>query len=363
MIHRLAEEAGAGHCSDAYQPGQILAEFQIAVIAEFGNVQQDIIRPLRIVVDDVQIIQSLEEQLLLVGVFRQQIIVVILSEFQSRDHSLLQGGRRANGQKIMHLFRAVNDLRWGDDVPQAPAGDGIGLGEGRAGNGPLPHSRQRGKIGMSVRGIDDVLIDLVGDDIHIVLGGQRRNGLQLFTGKDLAAGIGGIAEHQCLGVLAEGVLQYIGIKPKIRRRQRHIDGLRAGKDGIRAVVLIERGENHNLVAGIGHGHHSGHHGFRAAAGGDNLAVGVDGAAHITGLLGGQRLPEILCAPGDGILVIAFVGRLSQTVKDLLGRFKIRKALRQVYRIVLKGYARHPANDGVGKAGSSFRKALHGRCLL
>ena len=78
-----------GHCSDAYQPGQILAEFQIAVIAEFGNVQQDIIRPLRIVVDDVQIIQSLEEQLLLVGVFRQQIIVVILSEFQSRDHSLL----------------------------------------------------------------------------------------------------------------------------------------------------------------------------------------------------------------------------------------------------------------------------------
>ena len=39
--------------------------------------------------DDVQIIQSLEEQLLLVGVFRQQIIVVILSEFQSRDHSLL----------------------------------------------------------------------------------------------------------------------------------------------------------------------------------------------------------------------------------------------------------------------------------
>ena len=81
MIHRLAEEAGTGHCSDAYQPGQILAEFQTAVIAEFGNVQQDIIRPLRIVVDDVQIIQSLEEQLLLVGVFRQQIIVVILSEF------------------------------------------------------------------------------------------------------------------------------------------------------------------------------------------------------------------------------------------------------------------------------------------
>ena len=69
MVHRLAEEAGAGHGPDAYQPGQILAEFQIAVIAEFGNVQQDIIRPLRIVVDDVQIIQSLEEQLLLVGIF------------------------------------------------------------------------------------------------------------------------------------------------------------------------------------------------------------------------------------------------------------------------------------------------------
>ena len=33
------------------------------------------------------------------GVFRQQIIVVFLSEFQSRDHRLLHRRRRADGQK------------------------------------------------------------------------------------------------------------------------------------------------------------------------------------------------------------------------------------------------------------------------
>ena len=208
-----------------------------------------------------------------------------------------------------------------------------------------------------------MFIDLVGDDIHIVLGSQCRDGLQLRTGKDLAAGVGGVAQHQRLGVLAKGVLQHIGIKVEIRRHQRYIDRLRAGENGVRAVVFIERGEDHHLVAGIRHGHHGSHHGLRAAAGGDDLAVGVDGTAHVMGLLGGQRLSESLRAPGDGILVIVLVGHLRQTVKDLLGRFKIRKALGQVHRVILKRYPRHPADDRVGKAGSSFRELLHSLCLL
>ena len=39
VVHRLPEEAGTGNSAHAYQPRQILAEFQIAVIAELGNVQ------------------------------------------------------------------------------------------------------------------------------------------------------------------------------------------------------------------------------------------------------------------------------------------------------------------------------------
>ena len=54
MIDRLTEEAGTWHSPNDHQPVQILAEFQIAVVAEFGNIQQDIVRSLRVVVDKVE---------------------------------------------------------------------------------------------------------------------------------------------------------------------------------------------------------------------------------------------------------------------------------------------------------------------
>ena len=55
VIDRLTEEAGAGHGAHAHQPGQILTEGQVAVVAKFGNIQQDIVRSLRVVVDKVEI--------------------------------------------------------------------------------------------------------------------------------------------------------------------------------------------------------------------------------------------------------------------------------------------------------------------
>ena len=55
MIDRLTEEAGTGHGPNDHQPDQILTEFQIIDIAEFGNIQQDIVRSLWVVVDKVEI--------------------------------------------------------------------------------------------------------------------------------------------------------------------------------------------------------------------------------------------------------------------------------------------------------------------
>ena len=155
-------------------------------------------------------------------------------------------------------------------------------------------------------------------------------------------------------MLTECILEHVRIKVEIRRHERHIDGLCAGQDGIRAVVLVKRGENDNLVARIGDRHHRGHHGLRAAAGGDDFGVRIDPAAHEIGLLGGQRLAEVLRTPGNGILVVILVGHLRQTVEQLFRRLEVREALRQIYRIILHGNARHTADDRVGKAGGALR---------
>ena len=154
-------------------------------------------------------------------------------------------------------------------------------------------------------------------------------------------------------MLTERVLKHICVKVEIRRHERHIDRLCAGQDGIRTVVLVKRGENDNLVARIGDCHHRSHHRLGAAAGRDDFGVRVDPAAHEIGLLGGQRLAEVLRTPGDGILVVILVGHLRQTVEQLLRRLKVRETLRQVYRVILHGNARHAADDRVGKAGGAF----------
>ena len=303
---------------------------------------------------DFEIVQTFQEQILFVRVLGLQIVVVVLTHLKTGNNSLLQGCCRADRQEVMYLFRAVDNLRRRDDVAQPPAGDGIRLGERRARQRALPHARQGGKIGVLVRREYDVLIHLVGDNVGIVLLRERRDNLQLLAGEHLAARIGRVAQDDGFRVLPERILEHVRIKVEIRRHERHINRLCAGQDGIRTVVLVKRGENDNLVARIGDCHHCGHHGLGAAAGRDNFGVRVDPAAHEIGLLGGQRLTEVLRTPGNGILVVILVGHLRQTVEQLLRRLKIRETLRQVYRVILHGNARHAADDRVSKAGGALR---------
>ena len=148
------------------------------------------------------------------------------------------------------------------------------------------------------------------------------------------------------------------VKGKFRRRQRHINWLCPGQDRVRAVVLVKRREDNDLVPRVRHGHHGGHHRLGAAAGHNDLIVGVNCPAHIAGLLGGQRLAEVLRAPGDGVLVVVLVRDLGQTVQNCFGRVKIREALGKVHRAVLVGDTGHAADDGIGKACGTVRKRLH-----
>ena len=166
---------------------------------------------------------------------------------------------------------------------------------------------------MAVGLVDDVFVHFIGYNVGVILLRQVGDELQLVIGEHLAAGVGGVAQDQRLGILLEGCFQLVHVKMELWRVQRHIDGLRTGEDGVRPIVFVEGGEHDDLIARVGHGHHGRHHGLGAAAGDHDLSVGVDGAPHELRLLGRQGFAEVLCAPGDGVLMEVLVGYFCQPV--------------------------------------------------
>ena len=211
---------------------------------------------------------------------------------------------------------------------------------------------------MMIRREDDMLVDLVGDHVGVILVAQTADEQQLFLCKDLAAGIGGIADDDRLGVLAESLFQYIAVKGERRRNERNENRICAGENGIRAVILIERREDDDLVAGVADGHHRAHHRLGAAAGDENLGIRINGSAVGTPLLAGEGFAEVLRAEGYGVLMRAFIGDFAQTISDGLGRRKIRKTLREVDGIDLVADARHAADDGVGERLNAMAQFWH-----
>ena len=256
----LLEEARARYRAHAHQARHILAEGQVALVAEFGDVDHHVVGALRHAVGKADLVEPLAEQVALGRVELAQLIVVRIRKAQRHRHGLLQRSRRPHRQEIVHLLDALGYLGRGDRVAQAPSGDGIGLGKRAAADGPLEHPRQAGDVGVPIRLVDDVLVHLVGDHVGVILPGELRDELQLLAREHLAAGVRGIAEDECLGVvLGKGALELGTIEIVGGRHERHVDGIGAGKDGVGTVVLVERTEDDHLVAGVGDGHHGRHH--------------------------------------------------------------------------------------------------------
>ena len=112
--------------------------------------------------------QAIQEEFALLRIVLFQPVIVAVVKAKGRDGRFLQWRCGTDGQEIVDFAGNFDNLGAGDDVAKTPAGDGIGLGEGTAGNRALPHVRQRGKVDILVRLVDDMLVDFIGDDPGIV---------------------------------------------------------------------------------------------------------------------------------------------------------------------------------------------------
>ena len=113
VVDRLTEEARSRNRAYADIMRQILAERKIALVTELGNVEQNIVRALRVGMGDFEIVQTFQEQILFMRVLGLQIVVVVLTELQTGNNSLLQRCCCTDGQEVMYFFRTVDNLSGG----------------------------------------------------------------------------------------------------------------------------------------------------------------------------------------------------------------------------------------------------------
>ena len=67
---------------------------------------------------------------------------MVLRAFQGGNTGHLHEGRHEAGRLFLYLQQGFQQLRLGHDAAQPPAGHGVGLGKGIAGQGPVGHALQ-----------------------------------------------------------------------------------------------------------------------------------------------------------------------------------------------------------------------------
>ena len=151
-----------------------------------------------------------------------------------------------------------------DEPAHAPAGDREGLARAADRDRPLCHTRQRGQADV-LAFVNEVLIDLVSDRERVVGDAQLGDQLELGPRVNLACRVVRRVDDDGPRPGVEGAPQVVGIKAPIRGPQGDVAGHRPAEDAVRAVVLVERLEDHDLVARIDRGEHGGDHGFGRSA--------------------------------------------------------------------------------------------------
>ena len=124
-------------------------------------------------------------------------------------------------------------------------------------------------------GVDDVLVDVVGEDERVVLVARAGDQLELGAVEHLAGRVVRRVEDDGPRARPEGGAQLVGVDAPVRLVQRHVARDGAGEDGVGPVVLVERLEDDHLVARVHQRQHGRDHPLGRAAGDGDLGLRVD----------------------------------------------------------------------------------------
>ena len=322
-----------------------------------SEVRHHVIRSLRRMAIEPRVLEAPDEKVPFLLVHRGQIPVVGLGEAEGHGRRDLQRMGRSNGQEVVGPAHRMGEGLRCNGPSDPPAGRAVRLRESVDRDRPIRHvpDRRQGDVLRAIE--DDVLVDLVRHRDGVVVGTEIGDQFEFLAAEDFPRRIVRRVQDQDLRAVREGGLQLLLIHGPIRPFHPDIPWAGPADDRVGPVVLVERFEDHGLVAGVDEGEHGRHHRLRRAAGDDQvrLRIGVDPVEGLRPT--SDRVPQFLRAPGDGVLVVARVEGALRRIGELARRVEVRVALGQVDRVVERGDAGHLPDhrlreflDAVGEPG-------------
>ena len=156
---------------------------------------------------------------------------------------------------------------------------------------PLAHAGQRGGRDMARAVVDEVLVNLIGEEEEVVLAAGAGRRLRVPRREDFAAGVGRRVEDDGAGARGDGGAQGVEIeRPSPARPAGPGPASRAAIER-GDVVAVERLEEQHFVAGIEQRHGGGVQAAGGAAGDQDFALGVVVEAVVALLLCGDGVAQ------------------------------------------------------------------------
>src|SRR5262249_43539080 len=120
---RTSVEAAAGNDRHADVLHQIPREFQIILKPDICYVCHNVIRAVGLETSETGLFQYAQQVIPPPLIVALKLLVIAKRQAQSVDSGFLQRGRRADGEKVMNLTDAVDQIGGGDRVTHTPARD------------------------------------------------------------------------------------------------------------------------------------------------------------------------------------------------------------------------------------------------
>ena len=267
---------------------------------------------------------------------------------QPQRHRALQVRWGGEGQELVRLGHVRRHGAVAGDVAHLPAGQAEGLAGRADAQAAFAHAGQRHQRDVLPAVEGQMLVDLVADRIGVVALHQFRDEGELGGGEDLAGGVHRAVEQDRLGLRPEGGGQLGARQLPFRRGEAHQLRHRAQHPHHRQVGVVERLDQHHLVARVEQRHQAGGDRLGGAGGDDHLRRRVDLQPVEAPVRGRHGLPQLGHAGQRRVLVTVVEQRIGRGPHHIRRPFLVREALAEVDRPVLRRQRRHDGeNRGAG----------------